>query len=685
MKNYHFISCLLCVLFLLAGCSDDKEKIVDRKENHRIQLFFSDMQEVQVYSTAAEPENYIEDCFVVTFSGGLYKKSEKIDVSGIVKNSMAAAILPQLSFDIDLGDKVYVICNTGLTALPAGINTESDIDDKFKPAKDYYFGGEALPMSGSIVWSMSSYVVTLIRAVAKVQIKIGEGFNIGGDAFYPNAYWRIEDFNESQCGFVIGNYGGKSNILQNASALSQNRSGLSAFYGTTSEEKFIRFMQHAGSMDSTTIYISEYPNSTKDCEGNTIADDVFNEKRHFLLMLDKVSSDGGSLLGNGMVTSAWRLDFYDVANKKYLDIKRNHHYIFTVNKIRSAPYLYWVPNNWATISTTFQGDQEVWHNPGSNIEYTIYVQNNWVNATFSNGQYAVSASADTIRDANVPFRLKVEVPPGVDLSQTTTHILNIYNRLGQQVGNTGDELEVLGFPTPGTSGIDVPTDGTTLTLNFKVNDDQYLDSAYMIVRVGNIYKKIMILLAENWIYMPDPGFREYCNQKGFLSKIKTSDNRYVQLSPAGKAAGTITIQRNLVPFGTYCGSTVNLPSDVNTSLYTAVSDLTGLEAFKNLEYLYIGGNNITTIDVSANTKLKVLSSYGTPVTSANLSNNRELFLIFLSINSILNTLDISYCSPNMCFLAGKANELIWTTQQNTNLGSGIMGSFTTRTYVPSPY
>ncbi|MDR0743059.1 MAG: hypothetical protein LBF05_01700, partial [Tannerella sp.] len=380
MKRIRFTVYWLCIVF--AGCSDDADKSIEFDDH--IRLFISDAEEVQVYSTAAESENHIEDCFVVTFRNGVYENAEMIDVSAVIKNG-AVALLPQLSFKIKMGDKVYVVCNTGMSTLPGGINTESDMDVEFRPAKDYYFGGEAVPMSGSTTWAASSTVVTMIRTVAKVQIKLGESFNIGGGAFETSlAYWGggTNGFLPAQCGFVIGNYAAKSNIMQNTSALSQNVSGQPAFYGTTNEDRFIRFIQHAGSADSMTIYVSEYPNSTRDCEGNTIAEDKFNEKRLFLLMLDRVSQ-GSSLVGNG----AWRLDFYDAANKKYLDIKRNHHYIFTVNKIRSAPYFYPLPAN-ATISKTFPTDQEVWHNPGSNIEYTIYVGDSWVNTTCTNGQYA---------------------------------------------------------------------------------------------------------------------------------------------------------------------------------------------------------------------------------------------------------------------------------------------------------
>ena len=687
MKSNVFVyACLLCVSTLVVCCSNERFDTEDNHEKKRIELFIPDAQDIQLYSTATTMENYIRDCYVVIFEGsGVYKNAEKVDVSKIAKNGSAVVLLPQTSFDLDLEDKIYVVCNTGLTTLPVGIHTESDMNDKFKPAKDYYFGGEPLPMSGNAKWTTSSSTVTLTRAVAKVQVKLDGGFNIGGEGSVPEWNDYMKNFDESKCGFVVGNYGGKSNIMQNPIGLSQNLSGLSAFYGTTSENKFMRFLQYADSEEDMTIYISEYPSSIKDCEGNTIADGVFNDKRLFMLMIDSVAS-GTAVVGNGMTTNAWRLDFYDAANKKYLDIKRNYHYTFVVRKIRSTPYVCSLPSAQSRIGDVFTADGEVLHNPGSNIEYTVYVQEDWANYNYSNGQYALSISTDTISDPDIPFKLKVQIPSGVDNSQIDTHILNVYNN-GQPVGNPGTDIEVSGY-TNASAGINFPTDGTETTLRLIINDYDNLNDAHMIIKLGNIYKKVPIVPGvqpEPWIYMPDPGFREYCNLKGFLSEINPSDNNYVRLSAAGIAADTITIQRNAIPFGISCAATVTLPSDIDISQYLVVYDLTGLEAFINLEYLYVGGNNITTIDVSANTKLKALSTYGSPIISANLSNNKELFVIFFSIYGNLNTLDISHCSPDMCFVGGGAKELILTAEQVGSIGAGFLSNFPTKTIVSSPY
>ena len=333
MKKVFLLAAFCAILFI--GCTEEHSNLLTSPENNQITLIIPDAEEVNVYSTATMNENRIEDCFVIVFDNlGVYKDSENVDVSKIAKNGSAAQLLPQLSIEINTSDIVYVICNTGLSAIPSGISTESDLNAKFKPAKDYYFGGDALPMSGSFVWSPQSVIAVMTRTVAKIQIKLGESFNIGGMENIPEWHDFTVNFDESKSGFILGNYGGKSDIIAPISGLSQNTSGQSAFYGATSENKFIRSLQYANSEDLMTIYINEYPNSTKDCEGNTIADDVFNEKRSFLLMVDQID-ENTSALGNGTKTNAWRLDFYDPISKKYIDIKRNHHYTFVINKIRS--------------------------------------------------------------------------------------------------------------------------------------------------------------------------------------------------------------------------------------------------------------------------------------------------------------------------------------------------------------
>jgi hypothetical protein len=648
-------------------------------------LYIPDATDVKLYSAATESENLIQDCFVVAFDGmGAYKNAEKIDVSKIVNNRNALLLLPQMSFKPETDDRIYVVCNTGLTSLPTGINAESDMDVKFKPAKDYYFGGEALPMSGNIVWSSSSTAVTMIRAVAKIEILLGETFSVGVETGIPLWEDYFRNFDERLCGFVASNYAGKSDIMQPASLLSQNLSGHNAFYGTESGNRFLRFSQYAASLDSMCIYISEYPNSIKDCEGHTISDNVFNEKRAHILMVDRIAS-GTSILGDGTSANVWRLDFYNHATQKYIDIKRNHRYVFTVNKIRSAPYVCKFSASPAKAANLFDTDQEIWHNPGSNIEYEVHVDESWAKYNDSNGQYALSIRADTIRNANTPFLLKAQVPAGVNASQIGTHELYIYNRLGQPIGSTGSDLEVAGYPNA-SDGIAFPANGSVTTLNFTVNDLEYLDSAYMIIKLGNIYKLVPIMFdLYPWIYMPDPAFRQYCQLKGFISAVNPEDNNYIRLSPAGRTADTLNMQRQY-PIVKSCYNLSDVLSDVDMTQYGIVSDLTGIEAFGKLEYLYVGGNNLTSIDVSKNRNLIMFSAPYNPIAKVNTGKSKALSAIYLPTppGTRIDTVDISYNSPEFCILTAHCRVLVRTLVQKQN-PFNFVGSVLETIFVPSPY
>ena len=520
----------------------------------------------------------------------------------------------------------------------------------------------------------------LFRSVAKVQIKLGESFNIGGLENVPEWYDFAVKYDERKSGFIIGNYGGKSNMLASG-GLSQNISGQSAFYGTTSENKFIRFLQYADSEDYMTLYINEYPNSTKDSEGNTIANNVFNEKRCFLLMVDQISQ-GSSTLGNGTKTNAWRLDFYDPANKIYLDIKRNNHYTFVVNKIRSMPYVY---NGTHTVSNAFTGDQEAWHNPGSNIEYEVMVQENWATHNYSNGQYALSLSTDTIYSENTSLRIKAQIPAGVDANKISTHVILTYDRNGQPIGQPGDNLEISGC-TNHTTGISFPANGTITTLTFTVNNYADLDSANMYIYLGNIYKRVFISL-NPWVFMPDPGFRAYCLERGLISDINPTDSNYVKISSAGRATTTINLNRKGYT-ATVTGSTVRLGgmtasggfcfipniistsnmSDINTALWTPVYDLTGIEAFSNLENLYANGNDLTNLDLSQNKKLTRLDAEDNPITSVTLDNPDLVYIDLL--NSQLSSIDVSNCSSALRVLMVTGYSSLSPSGGGTTIGSG---------------
>ncbi|WP_067036907.1 hypothetical protein [Allomuricauda sp. CP2A] len=65
-----------------------------------------------------------------------------------------------------------------------------------------------------------------------------------------------------------------------------------------------------------------------------------------------------------------------------------------------------------------------------------------------------------------------------------------------------------------------------------------------------------------------------------------------------------------------------------------ISDLTGIEGFVNLTYLFAGGQQLTDIDLSANTKLDTVYLQANYLTSIDLGNNPNLLLVNMESNEL---------------------------------------------------
>ncbi|MEN8788974.1 MAG: hypothetical protein ABF295_05620 [Flavobacteriaceae bacterium] len=88
---------------------------------------------------------------------------------------------------------------------------------------------------------------------------------------------------------------------------------------------------------------------------------------------------------------------------------------------------------------------------------------------------------------------------------------------------------------------------------------------------------------------------------------------------------------------------------------SAISDLTGINAFKNLEGLYVENNLLSILDLSSNIKLKFIFANGNQLTSLNLSNLTILEKLDMDSNQ-LTILDIS-SNPSLQLLSIANNEL----------------------------
>ena len=514
MNKFRFFFNLLLVVLttsFISGCSDEAV-IKLPKVRPQIELLIPDIEEVFVYSDATERENFIESCFVLTFSNsGTFKESEQIDIGRIYRNGQATVLLPTLDIEMSVNDRIYVICNIDTTAnLDMTGKLYTDINTVFYPEKDYYFGGEALPMSGSLIWSETNYTITMTRAVAKVTVQLGETFTVGVPDYVENkshwGYWDIKNFDVSKVGFIIGNYGGASNIIQNPSVLSNNLAQQSdPFYATTLEAHVTRFIQYAQKEREMSLYISEYPTSTTTSDGQGTQDNEWHAQRQYILMMPNIFEDTDGIYYHDVNLEneflAWRLDFYDVRNKKYLDIKRNHHYTFVVNRIGSLPYAapdggYKIDDFGSDISAGDVHNAIVNH--GSNIEYDVYVTESWAHKNYSNGQYGLSISVDTIKDLTVPFLLKIDIPveyaPGIPVGNNNPshNAVYFYDHTGSPMVSTSLEITD-NYPSwflPGTYP-PYPINPSGMEFHFRNPDSQFLvNGGYLEIYYGNIYKRV---------------------------------------------------------------------------------------------------------------------------------------------------------------------------------------------------
>ena len=95
-----------------------------------------------------------------------------------------------------------------------------------------------------------------------------------------------------------------------------------------------------------------------------------------------------------------------------------------------------------------------------------------------------------------------------------------------------------------------------------------------------------------------------------------------------------------------------------------ISDLTGIEDFTDLEYLYCDNNNLTFLDLSSNLLLEEVDCSNNSLTSLVLGSNTSLGEVICSYNQII-TLDLATC-PNLDWFECENNMLTSLNFRNGN-------------------
>lgn len=171
------------------------------------------------------------------------------------------------------------------------------------------------------------------------------------------------------------------------------------------------------------------------------------------------------------------------------------------------------------------------------------------------------------------------------------------------------------------------------------------------------------------VNIPDANFKAYLLSN---ATINSNSDTEIQVSEASAFTGQI-----------------NCPN-------LNIASLTGIEAFTGLTSLWCQGNNLTTIDLSANTSLIEVYCYVNSLTALNLSANtnlgwvdcssNQLTSLDVSVNTSLNYLSCSYnqlsaldvsANSNLTLLYCRDNQLTTlnvANGNNTNMGSSSFTS-----------
>jgi hypothetical protein len=455
------------VILFLAGihcytaCNNETVIPADPQESPRqpLELFIPGTETVSVYSTATESECTIDTLWVLVFDGDTQTKrwAEKIGRSQIMNNGQATQLLPQLKHTINNGDRVICIANVRENPDTTNV-TPDNINTCFKTRHFYYYfdGDQLLPMYGEIPsWSAAgAYTCRMIRAMAKVQVQLGPTFSdVTGDFNADNvSYWI---YNHPLDGFI------------------QPKSTLAGIPGTAGDifEAGLKFLQKDGATAvQTSAFIYEYQSSI-----HTITDTVtnvgiktFHSERPLIYLIKN--------LYDPVKERHYRLDFYNAADSEFLDIKRNHHYLFTINKVGSDGY---GEERESSLAGT-----EAYYNPGSNIEYTIRVDDNSQSVT-SNGQYAVVTSVDTVRIPGNVTNQTVATFRYIDPKGTL--------KLRPEVGLNSISVESV---QPNTATLFVTPSGTNQITNtnqpLQITTTGNLEQAVILFKLGNIMHRLPV-------------------------------------------------------------------------------------------------------------------------------------------------------------------------------------------------
>jgi hypothetical protein len=250
----------------------------------------------------------------------------------------------------------------------------------------------------------------------------------------------------------------------------------------------------------------------------------------------------------------------------------------------------------------------------------------------------------------------IGAPSNNDTESGHVRIFNFDGSIWTQVGQDIDG-EAAGDSSG--SSVSLSADGSTVAIGSIRNDGNGADSGH--VRVYNVAPVVNVTL------IPDPVFEQYLIDE--------------------------SIDTDGIINGQVFTADIENVTSVNVN-GLAISDLTGIEDFVALEELFARDTDITSIDVSANSSLKILSLTdtqiamlnvsanialetldvtGTQLTSLDVSNNTALQVLLL-VNTPISNIDVSMLPVLTVFRAQSCPNLSCigvADEAAANAGTGI--------------
>lgn len=367
-------------ILMLGSCSDDnKIETLNTFRANEIQLAIPDAELVQVRSVASEKECMINSLQVFIYNDTYisapiyYQEGKSGQLSFLFGNGTASPTITLKDYIPQNGDRVYVLCNmtdrNSISDKGDYLLNETTSEEQLKnySSQELMKGfsssqkeEQSIPMYGWIEWNetATSNVCLLTRCLAKITV------NANWEQLFPDkkVYWEWKNLNYSD--FVLdSDYQGdiyKGNINENG--ISENHDLLSATTPIDESKGLV-----------TSYYPLEYKHSTYALGKETDKNRFSGDRAMLLLTVQNIDGSGKEY---------YRLDFWDKNTGAYWDILRNHSYLFNITKLKSKGY--------AT-------EQEAILNPGSNIEYSVSVSDNWSQGFASNGQYLIKTDREEIK------------------------------------------------------------------------------------------------------------------------------------------------------------------------------------------------------------------------------------------------------------------------------------------------